>query len=486
VLTDGEVGDDALCKIVDALNRIIETDLGRHTYHVKELNLAGNKLTTASALPLSRVVSRNTAYLQNINLARNDIVPASQDHLDNWESFLESFRNCFRINKLDLSENNFSNPKALEVFLRVYRSHKLIDNSLLYSVNVAPRAGRSDVEEMTEVMTSISVASESPTKHSPAQKESRSRKKSIHTPSRRGKTPVITDSPTPETPGRKKTTQVETPKRQRASTPLPDQGKLGVPSPARSFSFTPQTTPNTRSPMLVVRDDNANSGLRSIAYIILSDTTMGDVGALHLAYIVKQHYLPSQLSAPLRHLPSIAMMELEKRSGFECSGIMYKPNAYLSESSEKLLRGAESIRKRFSSVSQAVDEESLDFAPTTSRFNNLDSLRKKIQRATIENYGISSVQLWQTAIKLLTFARALVYKTSTKLNAVPTEVWARFLLFQVNGWGIVTLSQAEAIVEYARKKKSLKAELGCRAKDRATQIFKVLEAVGCLEYEITV
>jgi hypothetical protein len=28
--------------------------------------------------------------------------------------------------------------------------------------------------------------------------------------------------------------------------------------------------------------------------------------------------------------------------------------------------------------------------------------------------------------------------------------------------------------------------LGCRAKDRATQIFKVLEAVGCLEYEITV
>src|SRR6266480_5135967 len=138
ILADGEVGDDGLHKIVGALNRVVETDLGRHTYHVKELNLTGNQLTIASALPLSRVVSRNTAHLQDINLARNNIAPVSQEHLDDWESFLESFRNCRRINKLDLSENNFSNPKALEVFLRVYRSHKPIDRSLLYDADVAP------------------------------------------------------------------------------------------------------------------------------------------------------------------------------------------------------------------------------------------------------------------------------------------------------------------------------------------------------------
>jgi hypothetical protein len=50
----------------------------------------------------------------------------------------------------------------------------------------------------------------------------------------------------------------------------------------------------------------------------------------------------------------------------------------------------------------------------------------------------------------------------------------------------MTLGQAEAIVEYARKKESLEAEVGSRAKDKATQIFRVLEAVGCLEYEIRV
>ena len=234
--------------------------------------------------------------------------------------------------------------------------------------------------------------------------------------------------------------------------------------------------------MLVVQDEDANSGLRSIAYIILTDTTIGDVGALHLADIVEQHYLPSQLSAPLKHLSSTAMMELEKRSGFECSGIVYKPNACLSESAEKLLHGAESIRKRFSSA----PDESLAFAPTTSRFNNLDSLRKKLQRATIDSCGISCVQLWQTAITFLTLARALVYKTSVKMKAVPTNVWARVLLFQVDGWGIITLDQAEAIVEYAKRKESLDAELGSRAKDRATQIFRVLEAVGFLEYEMKV
>lgn len=483
LLTDLEVGDDALSKIVDALNRIVETDLGRHTYHVKELSLAGNKLTTASALPLSQVVSRNVAYLQDINLARNDIAPASQMHLDNWEKFLESFRNCRCINKLDLSQNNFSNPKALEVFLRVYYSHKLIDRSLLHGADVAPGVVRSDVEEVTETMKGISVVPETPTKDSPTQKESRSGKMSIHTPFSRRKTSAVPDSPTPETRGRKKTTQVETPNRQRASTPFPRRGKSGIPSPAYSLGKTSQATANTGPSMLENRDENANSGLRSIAYIILVDTAMDDVGALHLAYIVKQHYLPSQLSAPLRQLSSTAMIELEKRSGFECSGIVYKPNACLSESAEKLLRGAENLRKQFSSLTQAVDEESQVVAPTMSRFNNLDSLRKKLQRATIDSCGISCVQLWQTAIKSLTFARALVYKTSTKMNAVPTKVWARFLLFQVNGWGIMTLGQAEAIVEYARKKESLQAELRSRAKDKATQIFRVLEAVGCLEYE---
>ena len=479
MLADTEVGDDGMQRIVDALNHVVEIDLKRHVYHVKELNLAGNKLTTASTLPLSQVVTRNAAYLQDLNLARNDIAPSSQMHLDNWGSFLESFRNCHRIKKLDLSGNDLSNPKALEVFLRVYYSHKPIDHSLLYGANMMPGAVRNDVGGMTQAMEDMSMVSESPAKNSPAQKEPRSRKNSIHTPSRRGKISATPDSPTPETRSRKRTTHVETSMHPRHSTPFLDRVKPEFSSPGLSLTMPSQATGATRNTdhsTFVVRDECANSGLRSIAYIILTDTSMSDVGALHLGYIVEQHFLPLQLSAPLNHLSSTAMIKLEERSGFECSGIVYKPNAGISEGAERLLREAETIRKQFCSVLQ----------PATPNFNNLGSLRKKLQRATIDSCGISCVQLWQTAIAFLIFARALVYNTSNKMNTVPTKVWARLLLFHVDGWGIMTLGQAEAIVEYARKKESLEVELGCRAKDKATQIFRVLETIGCLEYEIRI
>lgn len=197
----------------------------------------------------------------------------------------------------------------------------------------------------------------------------------------------------------------------------------------------PNTHPETR-------------GLRSVPYIVLSDTSMTEISALHLSYIVASHNMPGFL---LAHLPTVKpgaaaqqLLAYDQDSG--CRGIIYAPNPQLGPAGLKVLDLAEAMRdsvldegnqgenservfpeyKAGSSTRRASDVRGHPPASDRRRSNStpsgvdhggnasvgsiraeLDRARSRIQGNYIQEAGIGSNDLWRVAMKLLILGRAI-------------------------------------------------------------------------------
>ncbi|KAJ9635248.1 hypothetical protein H2199_008736 [Coniosporium tulheliwenetii] len=195
-------------------------------------------------------------------------------------------------------------------------------------------------------------------------------------------------------------------------------------------------------------------GLRSVPYIILSDTALSDSGALWLSYILARHYFPQQLMSPLKPGPVATQLE-EYRHRNNCWGLVYVPNESLGSSGDKVMMHAEAVRQELLGITddpmaasvgsmvhvqamQATRRQVLLCTQTTRRNSfsatnrrpsmlsletgrpsngmhdartngtEIDRLRNKIQRAIIEDTGPTSVQLWAGALKMLVYGRAIL------------------------------------------------------------------------------
>lgn len=202
-------------------------------------------------------------------------------------------------------------------------------------------------------------------------------------------------------------------------------------------------------------------GLRSVPYLVLSDTSMSDTCALHLSYILAIHHEPERLLErvpPVKAGPSaqqLALYETETR----CRGIIYLPNTTLGNAGLKALDLSE-IERRDSAEDAELDEDPTEFqtpiktsansrrtsgpriSPATMAVANrrregrlgsedstgleigcldtddLDKARSRIQGDALDSAGQHSNDLWQMALRCLTLSR--IMQPQTKAKEIPT------------------------------------------------------------------
>ena len=92
-----------------------------------DLNLSGNGLTWKSLPHLARVVRLAARSLRELNLSENMIQVRQNSGSEEWEEFLDSFRECHLLSKLDLGGNILMGPRPFEVLARVFVKHARLD-----------------------------------------------------------------------------------------------------------------------------------------------------------------------------------------------------------------------------------------------------------------------------------------------------------------------------------------------------------------------
>jgi hypothetical protein len=538
-----EMTDDSISEVVKSLLVAVEMHDGISAFRLEELDLSNNTLTTTSLRRLVPLIEDSCYDIKDINLSDNNIRVETDQERDDWEAFLESFRRCRRMRRLDLSGNDLSKSLPLEIFLRVYSRHRWVDPVYLESSPVTTYSMKGGITEMTNSLH-ISGLSETPA------------------------------------------------------------------------SFDPYGSLNSLSNGRVLE---AREGLRSIPYIIVTRCSIGDAGVLHLSYILAQHHWPQHLMPELKKGSCEAQRRTDDDST-QCLGIVYAQNEEISSFGKKLFERAETARQdlaiipEISESARNSDDETnqiptsnlwvclslITFIDSTvvahllnrrktslartrrtsemsalssnlsSSENNvathgldIDSLRKKLQRTTIENFGVQSVELWWAALKLQKNARGFLRPIETPLIAkvngsssstelfdkdttfshsslylnkqpfvsgavesslitqqtrevdtlpsvyksawrwfptdtkkmlltpyrdaqnskdLPYDLVLRILVEASDADNIVSYCQQKAIINHARSKLTLMREIDAVGKGDTHQKLKMLEAMGCLTY----
>ncbi|KAF2089326.1 hypothetical protein K490DRAFT_54942 [Saccharata proteae CBS 121410] len=201
-------------------------------------------------------------------------------------------------------------------------------------------------------------------------------------------------------------------------------------------------------------------GLRSIPYIIFSNTGLNDQGALFLSYVLAIHYYPQYLLCPLRSNSQAVQLDEENHKN-HCWGLVYLPNKNISDTGHKLLQHAEENRVDFtgiehdiadgnvpSSMGSFVTVAASPMAPATRRSSHgsseaerekkhavnmsLENYRHKVQRSVLDWPGYRSVELWRCALKMLAYARAvLITNGQDSFEKTPSSLTVQYPLAQL-------------------------------------------------------
>ena len=199
----------------------------------------------------------------------------------------------------------------------------------------------------------------------------------------------------------------------------------------------------------------ATRGLRSVPYLILSDTGMTETCALHLSFIVEGHHVPGQL---LTHVPlAKAGTHTQQIMGYnesQCRGIIYHPNTSLGNTGLKVLELAERRRDQQrcemneadvgspSSLSDTTQSPRRTSVNTIGIGNitaakrrrstqtgdliddgieaELDRARSRIQGNTLQDAGLQSNDLWRAALRLLAIGRHVPPQSDRKVQPTPS------------------------------------------------------------------
>ena len=199
-------------------------------------------------------------------------------------------------------------------------------------------------------------------------------------------------------------------------------------------------------------------GLRSIPYIVLSNSGMTEAGALHLSYVLEVHHVPERLLARVPHAKAGApTQQLLSYNESKCRGIIYLPNPLLGSAGHKVLELAELLRDRYSnyapqyirkpSKSPVIPAEMLKRASRSHSVlggggcdrrrniastelpdqagqedlmgSELDRARTRIQGTTLQHAGPQSNDLWRAAFKMLSLGREIRPQTRNEPRPRP-------------------------------------------------------------------
>ncbi|QDS75144.1 hypothetical protein FKW77_007847 [Venturia effusa] len=352
--------DEGLCEVLDTVLTVL---LNFNNFHLEEFHLSKNGLTTGILPFLSKVIQQSSFDLRALDLSHNDIHVVTEEQARDWEEFLDSFRVCRVMRRLDLSGNDFSKSLGMEILSRVYFSHPYIDPNELES-------GAPINDDMASTREF-----------------------------RGGKLIATTNS----------------------STMNPSE------DPFHGSSAFDESL--SKGVILKRRQ-----GLRSVPYIILRNVGMTDAGALWLSGILEHHYWPQFLMTTLKEGSHAAKLKGEDDST-HTFGVVYVDNPNITATGLKALESAEQARVGLAGISEMSGsvkdeyEDPNDFSTLSDERKQvgsvqleialntflakgqMDRLRKKLQRTTIEAVGVNGVQLWAAALELLNLTRAIVPPT---------------------------------------------------------------------------
>ena len=188
-------------------------------------------------------------------------------------------------------------------------------------------------------------------------------------------------------------------------------------------------------------------GLRSIPYIVLSESGMTEADALHLSYILESHHVPERLLTRVPHAKAGApKQQLLSFNDSPCRGIIYLPNPLLGSAGHIVLELAEVLRDGYSNnVSDGACEPSETLTVSADMLkrvfrvhpgyrgvasdkrrriivstgfsdqagqedimgSELDRARTRIQGTMLQNAGPQGNDLWRVAFKMLSLSREI-------------------------------------------------------------------------------
>ncbi|KAI9722894.1 MAG: hypothetical protein M1812_001342 [Candelaria pacifica] len=401
------LSDEGFLPVVNGLFAAYTYTQGSPILHLEELHLADNNLTARCLISLSAVIRLGAGDLQDIDLSHNNISVFSDDDVFAWESFLTALKDCSVLRRLNLSGNPLG-PRAFEVLVRAYSREDSLDLSTSvgddegYRSSLEPSSCDEEEAPFGQKLKALTIDTEKTSQHSSS--------------------PVAS---TPRSQGSHKSSST-----------------MGTPA---------QSTPSPCKPTKYI----TTRGIRSVPYIILSNTSMTDVCALHLSYILACHHPPGHLLArapPAKAGPPSHQLEANgMHSG--CQGIVYLPNESISSAGARLLEIAEYARgslsedstidvfteeiairtsaarlrrassvagegsvtgrasgRRCSTLSMTGIELAASSIDGTAIDAELERARSKIQGNTLKNLGMGSLDLWRITIKTLVLARAVLLR----------------------------------------------------------------------------
>jgi hypothetical protein len=346
--------DDGVAAMVEGLHAALKAGSSNASVTLEGLNIRDNGLTTASLATLAPVIELAKNDLKTIVLSDNNITVASDIEARQWETFLAAFKSCKTLRRLDLSGNTELGARALEIFSKVYCNEPHVDP-------IALGGDRS----------------------------------------------VYTLDETQESDDNKSFTFDE------------DQGSLDY----------------MTSGILLRR----RCGLRSIPYISFQNIGINDTGALWLSYVLENHYYPNQLVSEINAAPATSSVDAYRQGAVE-GGIDWSGHkGSIGRDGLALLTKTEVARKQllqndtsslFAGSPISVGLKSLEprrhsRASTGDRrasirsihtddggeheLSEVESVRKRIQRHIIEDRGVTSVNLWNAALQVVSASRKLAY-----------------------------------------------------------------------------
>ena len=122
-----DLTDEGVGALVDGLETALQSGTPEASLALEDLNLANNDLTARSLARLAPVIELAKYDLKTLNLADNDIEVLSDEEASCWEQFLDAFRGCMKLRRLDLSGNQKLGSRAMEILARVHVNEPAID-----------------------------------------------------------------------------------------------------------------------------------------------------------------------------------------------------------------------------------------------------------------------------------------------------------------------------------------------------------------------
>jgi hypothetical protein len=118
------ITDEGFLEVVNALVDCHATV--DNVMRLEELSLRGCNITAASLLQLANVVSLARYDLRDLDLSFNDIQIKTERDIYAWQRFLDAFKDCYVLSRVDFSGNQLD-QKAFEVFAKVYLQSDALD-----------------------------------------------------------------------------------------------------------------------------------------------------------------------------------------------------------------------------------------------------------------------------------------------------------------------------------------------------------------------